>query len=146
MAETKKKVTMEKVEINGVVRTEKLRLADIAAILNGEERSDEIIADLKNYVAHKAAQVENRKSSSSKDDEEKAARKKAIREAILAFLTENKGKWYQVTAIIKGSPALGLEYSTSEVTTVITALKDEGLVVREVEKRKPLYTIAATAE
>lgn len=145
MAETKKKITMEKVEINGVVRTEKLRLADIAAILNGEERSDEIIADLKNYVAHKAAQVENRKSSSSKDDEEKTARKKAIREAILAFLTENSGKWYQVTAIIKGSPALGLEYSTSEVTTVITALKDEGLVVREVEKRKPLYTIA-TAE
>lgn len=145
MAETKKKVTMEKVEINGVVRTEKLRLADIAAILNGEERSDEIIADLKAYVAHKTAQVENRKSSSSKDDEEKTARKKAIREAILAFLTENSGKWYQVTAIIKGSPALGLEYSTSEVTTVITALKDEGLVVREVEKRKPLYTIA-TAE
>lgn len=145
MAETKKKVTMEKVEINGVVRTEKLRLADIAAILNGEERSDEIIADLKAYVAHKTAQVENRKSSSSKDDEEKTARKKAIREAILAFLTENSGKWYQVTAIIKGSPALGLEYSTAEVTTVITALKDEGLVVREVEKRKPLYTIA-TAE
>lgn len=144
MAGTTKKVTMEKVTINGVIRTEKLRLADLAAILNGEERSEEVISDLKNYVAFKAAQVENRKSSSAKDDEEKTARKAAIRAAILEFLGENSGKWYQVTAIIKGSPKLGLEYSTSEVTTVITALKDEGLVVREVEKRKPLYTIAAT--
>jgi hypothetical protein len=138
---TTKKVTMEKVTINGIVRTEALRLADLTAILNGEELSTEIIEDLKNYVTFKAAQVANR-TSSHKDDEEKKAAREEIRTEILAFLTAHKGEWFRVGEIVKGSPVLDEKYSSSAVTSVITKLKDEGLVWNESTSKKSVYTIA----
>ena len=141
MAETKKRNVMEKVEIGGVVRTENLRLADLMAILNGEERPTEVIEDLKNYINHKQLQVANR-ASSRKDDEEKKAAREEIRTEILAFLTAHKGEWYRVGEIVKGSPVLNEKYSPSAVTNVITKLKDEGLVWNESTSKKSVYTIA----
>ena len=141
MAKTTKKVTMEKVTINGVTRTEALRLADLAAILNGEELSTEVIEDLKNYVTFKAAQVSNR-ASSHKDDEEKKQARAEIRAEILTFLTAHKCEWFRVGEIVKGSPVLNDKYSSSAVTNVITKLKEEGLVWNESTSKKSVYTIA----
>ncbi len=142
MAKTENtKKVMERVIINGTLRTEKLRLADLMAILNGEEREAAIINDLKAYVAHKQEQNEARKTS-SKVDKEKAEIRKHIREAVVDFLTENEG-WYTTTEIIKKSPALGLnDYSVSAVANVLTALKGEGIVVNEKDKKASVYTLA----
>ena len=146
MADTKKRNVMEKVEIGGVTRTETLRLADLMAILNGEERSTEVIEDLKNYINHKQSQVTNRANSSRKDDEEKKAAREEIRTEILAFLTAHKGEWFRVGEIVKGSPVLDEKYSSSAVTSVITKLKDEGLVWNESTSKKSVYTIATAEE
>lgn len=135
------KKTMDRVEINGVVRTEKLRLADIAAILNGEERTPEIIEDLKAYIAHKTEQVENRKTSSSKDDPEKKAQIEEIKAEILAFLAD--GKWYRVGDIMKGCPNLLTKYSSSRVTNVITDMvKVDGTVMRDQKAKITTYSLA----
>lgn len=143
MAKTENtKKVMERVTINGELRTEKLRLADLMAILNGEQRSPEIMDDLKAYIAHKQEQNEARKTS-SKVDKEKAAIRDHIRKAVVEFLTENEGNWYTTTEIIKKSPALGLNnYSVSAVANVLTALKNEGIVVNEKDKKSSVYTLA----
>jgi hypothetical protein len=142
MAKTENtKKVMERVTINGTLRTEKLRLADLMAILNGEQRDPAIIDDLKAYVAHKQEQNEARKTS-SKVDKEKAAVREHIRKAVVDFLTENEG-WFTTTEIIKKSPALGLnDYSVSAVANVLTALKGEGIVVNEKDKKASVYTLA----
>lgn len=143
MAKTENtKKVMERVVINGELRTEKLRLADLMAILNGEQREAAIIDDLKAYVAHKQEQNEARKTS-SKVDKEKAAIRDHIRKAVIEFLTENEGSWYTTTEIIKKSPALGMnDYSVSAVANVLTALKGEGIVVNEKNKKSSVYTLA----
>lgn len=142
MAKTENtKKVMERVTINGELRTEKLRLADLMAILNGEQRDPAIIDDLKAYVAHKQEQNEARKTS-SKVDKEKAAIRDHIRKAVVDFLTENEGNWYTTTEIIKKSPALGIDYSVSAVANVLTALKGEGIVVNEKDKKSSVYTLA----
>lgn len=145
---TSKKVTMEKVEINGVIRTEALRLADIAAILNGEQREPAIIEDLKNYVAHKAAQVANRKASSAKDDPEKQKTNEEIKAEILAFLGKTPDKWYRVGDIMRGCPNLLNTYNSSKVTNVITEMvKTDETVLRDQKAKMTTYTIAPkTAE
>lgn len=145
---TSKKVTMEKVEINGIIRTEALRLADIAAILNGEQRDEAIIEDLKNYVAHKAAQVANRKASSAKDDPEKQKTNEEIKAEILAFLGKTPDKWYRVGDIMRGCPNLLNTYNSSKVTNVITEMvKIDETVLRDQKAKMTTYTIAPkTAE
>lgn len=144
---TSKKV-MEKVEINGIVRTEALRLADIAAILNGEQREPAIIEDLKNYVAHKQAQVANRKATSAKDDPEKQKTNEEIKAEILKFLGANPDKWYRVGDIMRGCPTLLNTYNSSKVTNVITEMvKTDETVIRDQKSKVTTYTIAPkTAE
>lgn len=145
---TSKKMVMEKVEINGVIRTEALRLADIAAILNGEERDEAIIEDLKNYVAHKTAQVANRKATSAKDDPEKQKTNEEIKAEILAFLGKTPDKWYRVGDIMKGCPVLLNTYSPSKITNVITDMvKIDKTVIRDQQPKMTTYTLAPeTAE
>lgn len=137
---TAKKV-MEKVEINGVIRTEALRLADLKAILEGEQRETAVIEDLKNYITHKQAQVEARKTN-SKTDPEKVAKREHIKEAVMEYLTENAEKWFAVNEIIKGSPKLGIDYSTSAVTNVLTELLNEGKVLNEKSSKGSKYSAA----
>ena len=145
---TSKKMVMEKVEINGIVRTEALRLEDLAAILNGEQREPAIMDDLKNYIAHKQAQVANRKATSAKDDPEKQKVNDEIKAEVLAFLGKEPDKWYRVGDIMKGCPNLLNAYSPSKVTNVITDMvKTDHTVIRDQQPKMTTYTLAPkTAE
>ena len=139
MANTTSKVTLEKVTINGVVQTEKTRYARIKALVETAELPDIERDDLIKFVEHKLAQVENRKSG--KVSEEKQAARDHIRKAVIDFLTANEG-WFTTSEIVKKSPDLGIDYSVSSVASILTALRDEGIVLNDKVKKSSVYTLA----
>ena len=133
---------LDKVVIEGITRTERIRLEDIKNILRtGKMPEKAYIDDLIVYINHKMELLENKKSNSSSSKEKEAVRT-AIREAALNVLQAEPDRWFTVTEIITADMEnLGMKYSNSAVTAVLTKLKNEGLVNNSKDKKKSLYTI-----
>lgn len=133
---------LDRVIINDVVRTESIRLADILNILETGVMPEQVyVDDLIVYIKHKMELLESKKSNSSSSKEKEAVRT-AIREAVLNVLQAEPDRWFTVSEIIASdTEKLGMNYSNSAVTYVLTKLKEEGLVMNSKDKKKSLYTI-----
>ena len=80
------------------------------------------------------------KKSVSKADEARMAENETIRTAIVDFLTDRKAR---VSDITKGvNDILGTDFTSNKVSAQVTVLKNEGTVVREVDKKIAFFSLA----
>lgn len=81
------------------------------------------------------------KKSVSKADKARVEENEAIRSAILKVLAE-KGK-QRVSDITKAvNSRMSADYTSNKVSAQVTALKDNGSIIREVEKKIAFFSIA----
>lgn len=80
------------------------------------------------------------KKSVSKADEARMAENETIRAAIVDFLADRKAR---VSDITKGvNDILGTDFTSNKVSAQVTVLKNEGTVVREVDKKIAFFSLA----
>ena len=80
------------------------------------------------------------KKSVSKADEARMAENETIRTAIVDFLADRKAR---VSDITKGvNDILGTDFTSNKVSAQMTKLKNEGTVVREVDKKIAFFSLA----
>lgn len=80
------------------------------------------------------------KKSVSKADKQRAEENENIRSAILDAIADGK---MRVADITKGvNSILGTDYTSNKVSAQVTVLKNEGTLVREVEKKVAYFSVA----
>ena len=81
------------------------------------------------------------KKSVSKADKAKIEENEAIRSAILEVLAEKgKQRVSDITKAVNGR--MSADYTSNKVSAQVTALKDSGSIIREVEKKIAYFSIA----
>lgn len=80
------------------------------------------------------------KKSVSKADKERIAENDTIKATILDVLANGKGR---VSDITKGvNDILGTDYTSNKVSAQVTVLKNDGMIIREVDKKVAYFSIA----
>ena len=80
------------------------------------------------------------KKSVSKADEARMAENETIRTAIVDFLANGKAR---VSDITKGvNEILGTDFTSNKVSAQVTVLKNDGTVIREVDKKIAFFSLA----
>ena len=106
-------------------------------LVSGTERADkdDVIAVIDKMIESLS------KKSVSKADKARIEENEAIRSAILEVLAE-KGK-QRVSDITKAvNDRMSADYTSNKVSAQVTALKDSGSIIREVEKKIAYFSIA----
>ena len=81
------------------------------------------------------------KKSVSKADKARIEENEAIRSAILEVLAEKgKQRVSDITKAVNGR--MSADYTSNKVSAQVTALKDSGSIIREVEKKIAYFSIA----
>ena len=100
--------------------------------------------ELVKWVNHKAEQAEAKAEKRSAKNDEKVQARRVTAEKVVAYMTANPGK-YTATELANKVPNIvpdGGICTSSQMTSYLTLLKDDGRVVNTKEKGKSLYTIA----
>ena len=80
------------------------------------------------------------KKSVSKADEARILENENIRTAIVDFLANGKARVSDITKAV--NEALGTGFTSNKVSAQVTVLKNEGTVVREVDKKIAFFSLA----
>ena len=80
------------------------------------------------------------KKSVSKADEARILENENIRTAIIDFLANGKARVSDITKAV--NEVLGTDFTSNKVSAQVTVLKNEGTVVREVDKKIAFFSLA----
>ena len=80
------------------------------------------------------------KKSVSKADEARILENENIRTAIVDFLANGKARVSDITKAV--NEVLGTDFTSNKVSAQVTVLKNEGTVVREVDKKIAFFSLA----
>ena len=80
------------------------------------------------------------KKSVSKADEARILENENIRTAIVDFLANGKARVSDITKAV--NEVLGTDFTSNKVSAQVTVLKNEGIVVREVDKKIAFFSLA----
>ena len=117
-----------------VTRVEAMNICKALVLDSEREDSTEVIAVLDKMIESLS------KKSVSKADKAKMAENENIRSAILSVLD---GKRMRVSDITKAvNETLGTDYTSNKVSAQVTALKGDGAILREVDKKIAYFTVA----
>ena len=106
-------------------------------LISNTERADkdEVIAVIDKMIESLS------KKSLSKADKARIEENEAIRSAILEVLAEKgKQRVSDITKAVNGR--MSADYTSNKVSAQVTALKDNGSIIREVEKKIAYFSIA----
>jgi hypothetical protein len=107
---------------------------EVAEVLREVERED-----LVEFIEGRVAILDKKTATKSKATLEKQAENQGIKDEILSALTEF-GKAVNITEL-KTYGNLG-QYSTPKISALLKQMKDDGLVVRTLEKKTPYFAVA----
>ena len=80
------------------------------------------------------------KKSESKADKAKAEENGKIRNAITEVLDGRKMRVFEITKAV--NEVLGTNFTSNKVSAQVTVLKNEGVIMREVEKKVAYFSLA----
>ena len=127
MAKTTNTIKVTRVEAMNICRE----------LISNTERADkdEVIAVIDKMIESLS------KKSVSKADKARIEENEAIRSAILEVLAEKgKQRVSDITKAVNGR--MSADYTSNKVSAQVTALKDNGSIIREVEKKIAYFSIA----
>lgn len=106
-------------------------------LVSGTDRADkaDVIAVIDKMIESLS------KKSVSKADKVRIEENEAIRSAILEVLAEkSKQRVSDITKAVNGR--MSTDYTSNKISAQVTALKDNGSIIREVEKKVAYFSIA----
>ena len=80
------------------------------------------------------------KKSESKADKAKAEENEKIRNTITEVLDGRKARVFEITKAV--NEVLGTNFTSNKVSAQVTVLKNEGVIMREVEKKVAYFSLA----
>ena len=80
------------------------------------------------------------KKSESKADKAKAEENEKIRNTITEDLDGRKARVFEITKAV--NEVLGTNFTSNKVSAQVTVLKNEGVIMREVEKKVAYFSLA----
>ena len=80
------------------------------------------------------------KKSVSKADEARILENENIRTAIVDFLANGKARVSDITKAV--NEVLGTDFTSNKVSAQVTILKNDGVIMREVEKKVAYFSLA----
>lgn len=107
----------------------------LAIAIEALQGQGEVVEKLKNMKAS----IDKKSASKSGKQTEKQKENEGFKDEILDFLAD--GEKYTISEMIKNIPSLA-DFSTSKVSALVRALKEEGKVTREEIKRKAYFSLA----
>lgn len=116
--------------------TIKEQFVEVVEVLRSEEVNR---ADLAEFIEGRIAILDKKTATKSKAVAENQAKNEEIKNVILEALAE-AGKAVNITEL-KGFADLA-QYSTPKVSALLKQLRDEGKVVRTLEKKTPYFAVA----
>lgn len=108
------------------------------------DKAIEILGTMENTTEYIEV-LEKIKASVSKKSESKADKARAeengnIRNAITEVLEGGKMRVSDITKAV--NEVLGTDFTSNKVSAQVTALKDDGIIIREVEKKIAYFSLA----
>jgi hypothetical protein len=97
--------------------------------------------ELVDFIKHEIELLENKAKGSDKAKAKKNAENEKLKADLLVALAEY-GEPVTVSDFHDKSPSAVAMLSTSKLTHLLTALKEEGKVVRTEVKKRPFYSVA----
>ena len=96
--------------------------------------------DMVEFINHEI-ELLAKKNAGDKKPTAKQMENDAVKQVILGAMTENAGKLFTVTDLIKSVPELG-DYSNQRVSALLRQMIEAGAVVKTVDKRKSYFSLA----
>ena len=96
--------------------------------------------DMVAFIQHEI-ELLAKKNASDKKPTAKQMENDAVKQVILDAMTENAGKLFTVTDLIKGVPELA-DYSNQRVSALLRQMIEAGAVVKTIDKRKSYFSLA----
>ena len=115
-------------------KTIKEMFVEVAEVLRGVERED-----LADFIDGRVEILDKKTATKSKAAQEKQAANEGIKDTIVEALT-SFGKAVNITEL-KTYGDLD-QYTTPKLSALLKQLKDEGVIVRTLEKKTPYFTVA----
>ena len=103
--------------------------------------TDLTTADMLDFVAHEVELLDKKNAvKGEKKPTEKQVQNANIGQAVVDFMSPNT--LYSVSELLKKVPNLPEDMSLPRMTHIVTALVNEGKLVRTVDKRKAFFSLA----
>lgn len=114
--------------------TRVMALAKAIEVLNSVEGTSEYVEVLEKIKTSVA------KKSTSKADEKKAAENQSIKDCITEVLANGKMRNGDIRKAVNES--MGTDYSDSKISRMVTEMKNDGIVIRTLDKKVAYFELA----